>query len=412
LRLHLIAAATFVASAALAACSSSVGITPPPPAPLPSPVPADHYDGTLTQTYTYLYGYPSPEPPNTSTTAIKGVVTVSPTTGPGLPSGTNDVHVKETDTTPLQSSTTVSDAYVRTNATEAVLYGSVSELEAPQGGQSSHTTTSYVTPQTLSRTHGTWTNSPAGSVDERYSDGHYQDRTIAANGSYDERGTAFSLGGKMVATEILEKPSGAGGYTGPFEGCPPKTSFLFTAAPKISVSLVSKPPVLGCEQAATSIPDWYPAAPTLYRERDRVKSATLIPAACGASAGKRARLTERSTARLDTIIGYREHTDVSVFGALQGPPVCIIFADEIDNYYDWQGDQIAFLAFTDDGHPVSTILTDESVVFKSGSSGGASAIVAAAQTHFGATLDAVRARLRDAMIRRFVTMPNGAGGTR
>ncbi len=412
MRLHLIAAATFVASAALAACSSSVGITPPPPAPLPSPVPAEHYDGTLTQTYTYLYGYPSPEPPNTSTTAIKGVVTVSPTTGPGLPSGTNDVHVKETDTTPLQSSTTVSDAYVHTSATQALLYGSVSELKAPQGGQSTHTTTSYVTPQTLSRSHGTWTNSPAETIDEKYSDGHYQDRTIAANGSYEEKGTAFSLGGRMVGTEIVEESSGAGGYTGPFEGCPPKTSFLFTAAPKISVSLVSKPPVLGCEQAAASIPDWYPAGPTLYREQDRVRSGALMPSSCGPSAGKRARLTERSSALLDTIIGYREHTDVSVFGPLQGPPDCIVFADEIDNYYDWQGDQISFFAFTDNGHPVSTILTDETVVFKSSSPDGASAIVTAAQTHFGATLDAVRARLRDAMIRRFVTMSNSAGGTR
>jgi hypothetical protein len=412
LRLHLIAAATFVASAALAACSSSVGFTPPPPTPLPSAVPAGHYAGTLTQTYTYLYGYPSPEPPNTSTTTIKGVVTVSPTAGPGLPSGTNDVHVKETDATPLQSSTTVSDAYVRTSASEVVLYGSMSELKAAQGGQSTHTTTSYVTPQILSRTRGTWTNSPAGSTDEEYSDGHYQDRTIAANGSYDEKGTAFSLGGKMVGTEIVEKSSGAGGYTGPFAGCPPKTSFLFSAAPKISVELVSKPPVLGCEQESTPIPDWYPAAPTLYREQDRVNSGIVMPSTCGASAGERARLTARSTARLDTIIGYREQTDVSVFGPLEGPPVCIVFADEIDNYYDWQGDQIAFFAFTDNGHPVSTILTDEAVVFKSNSSGGADAVVVAAQTHFGATMDAVRASLRDAMIRRFETMRNSAGGTR
>jgi hypothetical protein len=412
LRLHLIAAATFVASAALAACSSSAGITPPSPTPLPSAAPAEHYAGTQTQTFSYLYGYPSPEPPNTITTTIKGVVTVSPTTGPGLPSGTNDVHVKETDTTPLQSSTTVSDAYVHTRATEVVLYGSVSELKAPQGGQSTHTTTSYVTPQTLSRSHGTWTNSPAGSIDEKYSDGHYQDRTIAANGSYDEKGTAFSLSGIMVGTEILEQSTGAGGYTGPFEGCPPKTSFEFSAAPTISVTLVSKPPEPGCEQASTSIPDWYPTAPTLYQEQDRVKNNVVMPSECGASAGQRARLTERSTAQLDTIIGYREHTDVSVFGPLEGPPACIVLADDIDNYYDWQGDQIAFFDFTDNGHPVSTILTDEAVVFKSSSSDGAEAIVAAAQTHFGATLDAVRARLRDSMIRRFVTRPTNAGGAR
>jgi hypothetical protein len=412
LRLHLFAAATFVASAALAACSSSVGITPPPATPLPSPVPATHYSGQSTQTYTYLYGYPSPEPPNTITTAIKGVVTVSPTTGPGLPSGTNDVHVDETDTTPLQSSRTVSDAYVNTSATQAVLYGSVSELKAPAGGQSTDTTTSYVTPQIVSRQHGTWSNSPAGSVDEKYSDGHYQDRTIAANGSYDEKGTAFSLSGIMVGTELLEKATGAGSYTGPFEGCPPKTSFEFSAAPSIAVTLVSKPPEPGCEQASQSIPNWYPTPPALYNEQDRVKSNVVMPSECGHSAGQRERLTERTIARLDTIIGYKEHTDVSVFGPLDGPPVCAVFADEIDNYYDWQGDQIAFFDFTDKGHPVSTILTDEAVVFEGGSSGGSDAIVAAAETHFGAKLDAVRARLRDAMIRRFVTRSTHAGGAR
>lgn len=412
MRLHPIAAATFVASAALAACSSSSAVVPPPVTPPPSPVPVSHYTGKMTQTYTYLYGYPSPEPPNTTTTMIKDAVTVAPTTGPGLPSGTNDVHVDETDTTPLQSSRTLTDAYVKTSTTQALLYGSVSELKAPQGGQSTHTTTSYVRPQILSRRHGTWTNSPAGTVDEKYSDRHHQDRTIAANGTYDEKGTAFALGGKMVATEIVEKATGAGSYTGPFVGCPPKTSWLFTAAPNISVALVSKPPVLGCQIASATIPAWYPTGPTLYREQDRVNNGVVMPSACGPSGGKRARLTKRSTTRLDTIIGYREDTDVSAFGSLSGPVVCIVFADEIDNYYDWQGDQIAFFAFTDNGHPVSTIVTDESLVLEGGSAGGSDAIVAGAEAHFTAKLDAVRARLRDAMIRRFVTISTSAGGTR
>lgn len=412
MRLHLIAAATFVALAALAACSGSVGFVPAPPSPLPSPVPADHYAGTMTQTYTYLYGYPSPEPPNTTTTAIKDVVTVSSTAGPGFPAGTSDVHVDETDATPLQTSRTVTDAYVKATAAQALLYGSVSELKAARGGQSSHTTTSYVNPQILSRKQGTWTNSPAGSVDEKYSDGHYQDRTIAADGTYREKGTTFALNGKIAGIEIIEKPTGAGSYTGPFVGCPPKTSWLFTAAPQISVKLVSNPPESGCEIGETTIPDWYPTSPTLYTEHDRVTSGMRMPSSCGPYANQHARVTERSMARLDTIIGYRERTDVSVFGRAAGPPVCIIFSDAIDNYYDWQGDQIAFFAFTDNGKPVSTILTDESLVLKSGSSTAGAAIVGGAQTHFAAKLDAVRARLRDAMIRRLLTLANTAGGTR
>lgn len=415
MRLHLIAAATLVALAALAACSSnSVGFVPPSPGPLPSPVPAYHYAGKVTQTYTYLYGYPSPEPPSTTTTTVKDVVTVSPTAGPGLPSGTNDVHVDETDTTPLQTSKTVTDAYVGANSSQTLLYGSVSLLKSAQGGQTTHTTTSYLTPQILSQKQGTWTNSPASSIDEKYSDGHYQDRTIAANGTYDEKGTAPGLSGKMVGTQILEKASGAGSYSGPFEGCPQHTSWLFTAAPNITVKLVSNPPYSGCELGATSIPDWYPTAPALYSEHDRASNGAVMPSGCGQSQGKRARRTERSIVRLDTIIGYTEHTDLSVFGPLSGPPACVILADEIDNYYDWQGDQIAFFTFTDKGKPVSTIVTNESLAGSSlgGAARGADAIVAAAQTHFAAKLDAVRARLRDAMIRRFLTVLNGAGGTR
>lgn len=416
MRLHLIAAATVLSTAALAACSGTAGSVPPSAAPPPTPVPAYHYVGKMTQTYTYLYGYPSPEPPNTTTTTIKDVVTVSPTAGPGLPSGANVVHVDETDTTPLQTSRTVTDAYVDTSSTQALLYGSVSLLKAAQGGQTTHTTTSYVTPQILSRKQGTWTNSPAGSVDEKYSDGHYQDRTIAANGTYDEKGTALALNGKMVVTQIREKPSGAGNYTGPFVGCPPDTSWVFTPAPSISVKLVSNPPSSGCELGATTIPDWYPSAPTLYTEHDSVTSGKVMPAGCGASQGKRARLTERSMVRLDTIIGYTERTDMSVFGPLSGPPVCVILADEIDNYYDWQGDQIAFFAFTDKGKPVSTIVTNESLAGSSlsggAAAGAADAIAAGAQTHFTAKLDAVRARLRDAMIRRLQTVLNNAGGAR
>jgi hypothetical protein len=147
-----------------------------------------------------------------------------------------------------------------------------------------------------------------------------------------------------------------------------------------------------------------------------------VPAQCGPAAGKTARLTDRTIARLDTVIGYFEYTDVSVFGSLTGAPVCMVLGDEIDNYYDWQGDQIAFFVFTPHGDPVSTIVTDENLVLEGGASSSASrggtlsfrddALAAGAQAHFLARLGVLRANLRDAMMRRLMKLADPSGGPR
>jgi hypothetical protein len=412
------AAATMLTSAALSACSGTTGFTPPSPTPLPTSGPAYRYAGKMTQTYAYFYGYPSPEPPTTIRTKVQDAVTLSPATQYYLPAGTQDVHVNETDATVLQSTVTVTDAYVNTTSSKRVLYGSISEVKAARSAQSGHTTTTYVTPQILSESHGAWTNSPAASIDEKFADGHYQDRTIEADGTYHEKGSTYALNGKLAGIEIDERSTGAGNYAGPFLGCPPATSWVFSASPHITVTLYST--VSYCELAATPIPKWYLPSPTFYLERDRVEGSVTMPAECGSQAGKPARLTDRTISKLDTIIGYDEYTELSVFGSLSGAPVCIVLRDRIDNYYDWQADTPYTLLFTGNAKPVSTILTDQALVLVSGPSKGAAAVspqaatavAAGAQAHLFATLDIVRARLRDAMMRRLTTLVNRTGGTR
>ncbi len=373
----------------------------------------------MTQVFTYVYGFPSPQPPATIRTTIHDSVTVLGASQPGLPPGTQDVHVQERDATSLQSTQTVTDAFVSPAETELLLYGSKSKFEAPEGGQSSTTVTAYASPQILSKSTGHWTNSPEATIDEKYSDGHRQDRTIAANGTYNEKGTTLALNGKVARIEILEKASGAGSYTGPFLGCPPRTSWVFSAAPSIELQLISTPPVRGCEMSKTPIPDWYPAGARFYTEHDSVKANAAMPAECVGRAGKRARLTERTLLRLDTVIGYSEDTNISVFSSSNAVPLCLVLGDEIANYYDWQGDQIAFFAFTPNGHPVSTIRTDEALVLVSGgaSSGPAATVSQASseaglQTHFMAGVEAERVKLRDAMLRRFTNVSSRIGGVR
>jgi hypothetical protein len=373
----------------------------------------------MTQVFTYDYGFPSPQPPATIRTTIHDSVTVLSASQPGLPPGAQDVNVRERDTTPLQATQTVTDAFVSPPEAELLLYGSKSKFEAPQGGQSSTTVTAYANPQILSKSAGHWTNSPEATIDEKYSDGHYQDRTIAANGTYNEKGTTLALNGKVAPIEILEKASGAGSYTGPFLGCPPHTSFTFTAAPSIDLQLISSPPVGGCEMSKTPIPDWYPAGTTFYTEHDSVKANATMPVQCGSHAGKGARLTERKLLKLDTVIGYYEDTDISVFSSSNAVPLCFVLGDEISNYYDWQGDQIAFFAFTPNGHPVSTIRTDEALELVGGaaSSAGAATVARASveagvQTHFMDGVNAERVKLRDAMVRRFTNVSSRIGGVR
>jgi hypothetical protein len=402
--------------AALAGCSGSVGVTPTPGPPLPSPAPAYRYVGAQTQRFTYNYGYPSPQPPSTIKTVIDDTVSVSPATKSDLPPGARDVHVVEGAKTRLQSARTVSDAYINAPGAELLLYGSTSTLQAPAGGQSSTTVTSYESPQILAKVSGTWTNSPAATIDESYADGHYQDRTIAADGAYEEKGTTFASNGKIAAITILEKVSGAGSYTGPFASCPPATSFMFTAAPTIVLTLVSKS--RECRMPPTPITDWYPTAPTLYAERDGVENDMRLPSECGARAGTKAILVRRAISSIDTIIGYMEQTDYSVYSQ-HGMPLCMLLDDDIANYYDWQGDQISFFAFTPNGKPVSTIVTNEALVLSGRSSGASTAdaaftqsLAAGVENHFFAKLGAARDQLREAMIRRFENVMRAGGGLR
>ncbi len=418
MRRQFVAIGAVVVAGMLTACSSSVGVTPPAPAPLPTPAPTFEYSGRAVQTYTYFYGYPSQEPPATIVTRLKETVTALPTRH--YPAGALDIHSDTLEKTALQSTHVVTNSYVSATAGSVLLYATTSKIESASGGQTTDAKTAYASPQIVSQKTGAWTNSPAASIRESYSDGHYQDRTVAADGTYDEKGTTFALTGQIAPITIREAATGAGRYIGPFDGCPPKTAFEFTAAPNIELKLVSKPPSSFCEMQPTKITDWYPASPGFFNEHDTAKNGAAPPSECGLDE-KRVHLTTRTVMSLDTIIGYVEKTNMVIVNSeSKDVLLCMLLTDSISNYYNWQGDTPYFFLFTPNGKPVSTIVTDEKLVIDDDSSArrnrnafeAADAVAAGAQQQFLTGVARVRERLHDAMVRAFISKQTSIGGAR
>jgi hypothetical protein len=402
---------------ALSACSGSVGTTPPSPTPLPPQPPSFRYAGAMTQHFAYAYGYPSQQPPITVRTTLSDRVTVNAAVPPPSISSdaTDDVKIVETAATSLETNMTTTNAYVSSNAGSVLLYGAVSSIAEASGGQSSTTTTVYTKPQTLAEASGTWSNSPASTVKETYSDGHSEDRTIAADGTYTENGTTFGLNAKPAPIVLQEEASGAGMYEGPFTGCPNGTAFRFSAPsgspPTIALTLTST--VSYCSSStASSIDLWYATPPSFYGETDEADASTTVPVGCGKFKGTTAAEVRSEIVHLDTIIGYTEVTSTHTY-VKDNAPVCILFSDDLLNYYDWQGDTPAFLLYSPNAKPISAVTTDESLVQKS-ASGSLPAltpeIVAAARAHFAANVERARAKLLDAMIHRLQTAREKTGG--
>ena len=415
-----------VAFVSFAACTSNTtNYTPTPtnPTPAPTPAPVTHLAGNETQTFTYRYGYPSPEPPHVIKTKITDVVSTYPTTPPaGIPKAANQVvAVLETDVTSLQTVTSTTNSYVKPTGTSVFEYASDTSIMAASGAQSSNATVVYKTAQQVADASPgvKWTNTPGAQIDETYSDGHYEDRTIASDGTYKEVGTTLNLDGSLAKIHLIEKPTGAGSYAGPFEGNPANTAFIFSrpvgTPPQINLVLYD----YGQRIPQLSIPAWYAEPPPFYSEHSRSANATT-PAACGTAAGTATVVNRTARQTTDTIVGYVDDYTVSTYSTANGP-VCILLYDAIGNFYNWQGDSTAFLIVSPDAKPISTIVTAEALVghthrsgaradeARAGTSGPlAAAVAAAAEAHFRGKIEALHAKLRDSMMHHFAVVNGGA----
>ncbi|HTU81082.1 MAG TPA: hypothetical protein VMF61_03075 [Candidatus Acidoferrales bacterium] len=423
----LFAGALAFACVSFAACTTSPSYTPTPTPPLPTPAPTIHLAGNQTQTFTYYYGFSKGkvQPPLVVKTSVKQQINTFATTPPSgiSASATTDAQVSETDATSLQTNKSVTDNYVSTSGTSVYAYGAVTGIFAPAGGQSSTTTTVYGSPQQISAAAGTtWRNSPKATVDEMYSDGHYEDRSIASDGTYDETGTTYNVNQTLAKIKLSEQSTGAGFYRGPFEGTPSNTSFNF-AAPSGSPSTIDITLFLNKNTyPEATIPSWFGEPPALYVDRIATTTATT-PSACDARAGISATLDHRFRRTIDTIVGYVDNYDVKTYYTAEGP-VCIVLDDFIDNYYDWQGDTPYFVLFSGNAKPIGTINTVETLLASSGSSSSSSARRAhfaataatpvsavaalAAEAHFAAQIEALHARLRKTMFQHIARFHGGA----
>ncbi len=408
-------AATLLLTCALfVACSgASNGVLPSAsPEPAPTPGMSLKLTGTMVQDYTYHYGFPSPQPPLTVRTKVTQDISITTDPAPeGYPAGSNQiVHLRETDESKLSKNTTTTDVYVAQQPKQDLVYASSTQINAPDGAQSSSSTTTYSSPRVVAKTGvAMWSNSPARKIDEVFSDGHSEHRTVATNGTYVENGTAVDYAGTLATTELQDMSSGAGFYKGGFFGCPSHTRFTFSApigAPaKIAFAKKSIDPY--CVQAPETFPAWFEANPTFYSEADSSKQ-TKMPSSCGTSDGRTVS-DIRSTIRfLDTIIGYFEETQSDTYMGSRGIQ-CVVYSDTMLIYYDWQGDTTQFVLVSTNAKPVAEVVTREILAARSGRAALPSIAVAALGRHFVASLGPQRERLRTAMIQHLV---HARGGTR
>ncbi|HTX58499.1 MAG TPA: hypothetical protein VMH02_02395, partial [Verrucomicrobiae bacterium] len=406
--------------------------SPYAPAPTPPPGPSNAFTlvGTQTQTFTYKYGYPSPQPSAIIDTAVTENVIVTPTTlpSPGKGAG-NDVHVAETDVVgSLQTVSTTGDAYTYTNGNDVLLVGS-DEIVPSVGGnaQSTQETTIYGTPQIVDETSGSsgsWTNSPAATLTWEYGDGHSETRTIAADGSYSEKGYAQAANGSgLTAIDLIESATGAGSYSGPFLGYQ-AVAFAFPAPAGTPPFIDSTLSIDGkAAKPYVKIPAWYTGNPdpTLYTESDSSKEVSAPPAFCNVPTGSSLTDVQQLVTRLDTIIGYEESSERDVYADATGP-VCVRFSDTLENYYDWNGDTQYFFVPSFTGKPISEVVTAESLAFPAPSVSAnrrshalvadpalADEAIAGASARFQAKMEATRRALLERLVRYFASKPVQGG---
>jgi hypothetical protein len=399
-RLRFALAGLVVGTAFLAACSSGTSCgfgCPPvnPPTPTPAPV---SLGGTETQAFTYYYGTPTVQPPVTITTKIAQTVSVSPTSlaSPFPVGSANDVHVAEADVIDgLQEIDFTSDSYTATSGNNVLLYGSVENTPSSSNGQASTVQIVYAAPQIIDQTPetggATWTNKPGLQLTETYSDGHTENRTVHDDGTYTEAGTAQSPDGSgYIPIALTELSSGAGSYGGPFYSFPMFTWTIGAASGgqvQISYKINHHP-----TQLYVTVPQWYASKPEFFNESDAIRTGVNPRSGCGASGT--ANDVVQKIALLDTVIGYTEMKRRDTY-TQSGAVVCVVFADTLYNYYDWNGDTPYSIYVSLNKKKISQVLTSELLrlhrtrVLRS-AAGIPMAAVAALQERFNAKIEATK----------------------
>ncbi|HTJ25547.1 MAG TPA: hypothetical protein VMA36_05210 [Candidatus Limnocylindria bacterium] len=388
------------------------------------------YSGNSTETFNRTY--PAPMPTATIFTAIQQNGTVKDGQQFNGVSGLYDSSVAETDTTPLQTTTSQTDTYY--GYTTPAANGSYALIEYGSMWADSNNDTltyTYGTPLTLGLLPetgaGSWSNTAAVTIDENDAidangSAFYSHRVYAANGTYTET-TTYPPGYSSVSDTgtITENADGSGMNATPMGPGALHSAYasVTLSAPQVQtdgsyritykVYAVPSPGPSDAPITSGQIPAWYPLPITLYHESDQDLGAQPIPAACNvpASTASSATKIERTINRVDTILGYTDTqtTDKFLVNALGA--VCVQMQDLQTLYYDFSGDSQFNLSAT----PYQTTTTVETLALQSGASTASTkrstasvsplstAAIVAAQMHFNRTVEGLRAARRASVAR-------------
>lgn len=302
---------------------------------------------------------------------------------------TSNFHTVENDAYSLRTSTTTSDAlysFVPAGAGFNFVLDSLnaSDSNAPTADTYQY---AYATPMVLDElpeTNGAvWSNSGAVTITEKDADGTTATRIYKADGSYTE---AQNQPGGQVAN-IAENADGGGSYGGSYLFTGTLASLTFSAPspvpsapPQITIALNFPPAPTPDPSASPGVPTpspaptpqtlklstWYGSAPTLYAESDTVATGVAFPATCSVPSGygTNGADVKQTIDKIDTILGYKDHTVTDSYVVQGFGPVCVLMADTQTNYYDYLNDTQFSFVFSHT--PISTSTISETLTLQPG----------------------------------------------
>jgi len=356
------------------------------------------YSGSKTTSFAYGYsfGYPT-TPPTPIPTSIGAIATVAVSVGaspypataptPGLA----DLHVAESDSASLNTTTFTTDSWIGVSGTSTYLTQTYATVQQePSSATLPVITTIYGTPQTTDQYPqnggASWSNSPRATINYSYADGDSGTRTIASDGSYSDTENLLvdGAGGSAVLTENSD---GSGSIVGPYFGGGIIDSVMFSANSSSTCNSVPagtsvNAPCLTATVnysnfavttygflATETVPDatWYNLPLVLYSESDGITANASLPGSCSPNSyGTSANDVRRTIITTDTVLGVVETTVFDSY-ELNGQPICLLTSDTQNYSYDEQGNVPSFLLVGSPG--LEIITTTENLILQPGASG-------------------------------------------
>ncbi|MGP6191037.1 MAG: hypothetical protein ACLPSH_13390 [Vulcanimicrobiaceae bacterium] len=316
------------------------------------------YAGTTTTSFVRapvtIVPAPSPNPSfgQTTTASVAQNVAVSGATFDTI-AGLYDFATRETDTAPLKTSTSKSDAYYAYVASGTSTFVElVGSTETTSDGVQTQTVENSgnglvdVLPETTGAILPA--NNAALTTNETDPDGQTTTRTVKADGSYTETSN-FPDGSSSTA---VENSDGSANYSFPLAGLASAGSnTTFVVGPVASTSPGTLIPITLNVPAALSntgkaaeldfsVAVWYPQAPPILSNETYVDDGpAAIPASCNVAssyASPSRRLTQ-TVVRVDTIFGELETWQNTTYTVAEVGVACVQLSDTTQQYYDFSG---------------------------------------------------------------------------